>query len=414
MLDFSSYLSPGEGIWWGQLAAEPESLVHTFLDQADQIGPLRAFVGMTWDERLIRHLPAGLEVMSYGGLGNLRWLSKIGRLSVVPCNYSALPRMFAEHRLPCDVGLVQVSPPDADGLCSLGIGVDYVADAIAHTRLLIAEINTQMPATVGSARIPLNRFAAVVECDRPLRESPRHKIGDAETAIARHVANLVEDRDTLQLGVGVIPEAVIEALKDHRDMGFHSGMLSEGVLDLVDRGAISGAYKEIDHGKLVTGAAVGSVKLYHRIEELGAEFKPASYTHAPEVLAQLKSFVAINSAIEVDLTGQVGSELRRGIYVGALGGQADFSRAAASTGARSIIAMRSTSRGESTIRPCLEGGVVTTARSDVDYLVTEHGVAELRGCNLEERARRIIKIAAPEHRDHLDKSLRKLDRSLDR
>jgi acyl-CoA hydrolase len=190
----------------------------------------------------------------------------------------------------------------------------------------------------------------------------------------------------------------------HRDLGMHSGMISDAVATLVDAGVITGAKKEIDTGLVVTGAALGSTRLYQRIPDLPVEFRAASYTHSPEVLAQLRSFVAINSAIEVDLTGQIGAEVRHGVYVGAVGGQADFSRAAANTGARSVIALRSRSRGESTIKPVLRGGTVTTARTDVDYVVTEHGAASLRGATLDERAQRLLAIAAPEHRDELSRA----------
>jgi acyl-CoA hydrolase len=215
---------------------------------------------------------------------------------------------------------------------------------------------------------------------------------------------LIEDGDTVQLGVGPLPSAVVDALTDHHDLGMHSGMISDAVLRLVDAGAITGAKKEIDTGLVVTGAALGSTELYDRIPELPIEFRPASYTHAPGVLAQLRSFVAINSAIEVDLTGQIGAEVRNGHYVGAVGGQADFSRAAANTGARSVITLRARSRGDSTIKPVLRGGTVTTARTDVDFIVTEYGVASLRGATLAQRAHRLAAIAAPEHREELDRA----------
>ena len=152
MIDFSEYLTAGDGVWWGQAAAEPRPLVDALIEQTDRIGPIRAFTGLSWNDQLAISMPDALSMVSYGGLGELRELSKSGRLEVVPCHYSALPRMFAERRLPCDVGLVQVAPPDADGMCSLGVGVDYVADAMPHTPVLIAEINAQMPATLGTRR----------------------------------------------------------------------------------------------------------------------------------------------------------------------------------------------------------------------------------------------------------------------
>jgi acyl-CoA hydrolase len=405
MLDLARYLRPGDGVWWGQGSAEPEPLVNALLDQADAIGPLRAFSGLTWNERLAGRLPQALTVLSYGGLGQLRGLSRHGSLEVVPCHYSALPRMFAQGLLPCDVGLLQVSAPDAEGMVSLGIGVDYTADALAHTGTLIAEINHRMPRTRGTARLPLSAFAATVETDRPLREAPVRAPDAVDRAIGQLVAGLVDDGDTVQLGVGSLPSAVLEALAGHADLGVHTGMITDGVLALIERGVVTGAKKEIDQGLVVTGAALGSAAMYARLHAFPVEFRAASYTHDPAVLSQLRSLVSINSAIEVDLLGQVGSELSRGVHIGAVGGQVDFSRAASLTGARSIIALRAEAGGRSTIGPALRGGVVTTARADVDAVVTEHGVAVLTGCTVAQRARRLVAVAAPQYRENLERSL---------
>lgn len=409
MFDVADFLNPGDGVWWGQGSAEPEPLVNQVLDAVDQVGPIRAFSGLTWNERLSGDLPEKLTVVSYGGLGQLRSLSRHGRLDVVPCHYSAIPRMFASGQLPNDVGLVQVSVPGPDGTVTLGTGVEYVADALRHTRTLIAEINHQMPATVGGPRLPLSAFAAVIETDRPLREAPSKPADDVDRAIAANVAGIVDDGSTIQIGVGALPSAVLDALAGHADLGLHSGMITDGVLTLVEKGVITGARKEIDPGVVVTGAALCSADGYRRIAEHPVEFRPASYTHAPVVLSELRSLVSINSAIEVDLLGQVGAELARGVHIGAVGGQVDFSRAASLTGSRSIIALRSTvgsgERSQSTIVPMLAGGVVTTARVDVDAVVTENGVAMLTGCTVAERALRLIEVAAPEHREHLQRSL---------
>jgi acyl-CoA hydrolase len=402
-LNLARFIKAGDGIWWSQTSAEPTPLITALLDQIDRIGPVRAFVGMTSNTRLTTELPENLRVVSYGALGDLRALSKAGRLEVIPCNYSALPRMFAEGDLPRDVGLVQVSPPDADGMCSLGVGVDYIADAILHTRILIAEVNAQMPPTVGSTKIPLTRFAATIETDRPLLEFIAPSAGRTEAAIAAHVAGLIEDGDTLQLGVGALPSAVLAGLTERSDLGIHSGMISDGIVDLIDRGVITGSRKEIDRGIVVTGAALGSRALYERLRELSIQFRPASYTHSPETLSQLRRLVSINSAIEVDLTGQVNAERRHGTYIGAVGGQSDFSRAASLTGRRSIIALRSRSGTHSTIVPSIR--TVTTSRTDVDVVVTEHGIAELRGQDFRERARRLAAIAAPEFREELQQTL---------
>ncbi len=409
MFDVADFLNPGDGVWWGQGSAEPEPLVNQVLDAVDRVGPIRAFSGLTWNERLSGDLPEKLTVVSYGGLGQLRSLSKQGQLDVVPCHYSAIPRMFASGQLPNDVGLVQVSPPDSSGMVTLGTGVEYVADALRHTRTLIAEINHQMPRTTGGPRLPLSVFAAVIETDRPLREAPSKPADDVERAIAANVAGIVDDGATLQIGVGSLPAAVLEALAGHAKLGFHSGMITDGVLTLVEKGVITGEEKEIDAGIAVTGAALCSTDGYNRLGDFPVEFRPASYTHSPAVLSRLSSLISINSAIEVDLLGQVGAELARGVHIGAVGGQVDFSRAAALTGSRSIIALRSTvgsgEREQSTIVPTLASGVVTTARVDVDAVVTEHGVAMLTGCTVAERALRLIEVAAPQHRDQLERSL---------
>lgn len=402
MIDFADYLRADAGVWWGQAAAEPRPLVDALIEQTERIGPLRVFTGLSWNDQLAVTMHEDVSMVSYGGLGELRELSKSGRLDVVPCHYSALPRMFAERRLPCDVGLVQVSPPDSDGMCSLGVGVDYVADAIPHTPILIAEINAQMPATHGTDRIPLDRFAATIVTDRPLPEDTVRAPGEADRMIAARIAELIDDGDTIQLGVGSLGAATLSALTSHRDLGVHTGMITDGLLGLIDQGVVTGARKEIDTGSTVVGTALGSEELYKRVNDLPVRFLPTSYTHAPQVLSQLRSLVSVNFAVEVDLSGQVGAEVSRGVYVGAVGGQVDFARAAALTGKRSIIALRAKSGDRSTIKAVLDGGVVTTSRSDVDAVITEYGVAHLRGCSIRERAKRMVAIAAPEFRDQLD------------
>lgn len=383
MIDLRRYIAPGAGIWWGQAAAEATPLVDALLDQNVDIG--RAFCGLSWHAR-------DLRLVSYGALGELRTSTN---LEVVPAHYSVLPRLFAEGLLPHDVGLVQVSPPGPDGRCSLGIGTDYTADAVAHTPVLIAEINHRMPVTRGTPGIPVERFAAVVETDRALPGAPDRAPDDTDAAIAAHVATLVADGDTVQIGVGALPAAILDGLTGHTDLGFHSGMLTDGVLDLIDKGVITGAHKEIDRGVAVTGQAMGSADLYGRLDGMPVEFRPASYTHDPAVLSRLRRLVSINSAIEVDLTGQVNAEVAGGRYLGGVGGQADFTGAAARTGARSLIVVRA-----SGIVARLQGPV-TTARADVDIVVTEFGAAELRGCPLPERVWRLAAIAAPEHREPL-------------
>jgi acyl-CoA hydrolase len=405
MIDLRPHIQEGDGVWWSQAGAEATPLVDALLDQVADIGRVRAFSGLSFNRRL-RDVPSELTLVSYGAMGELR---KARGLQVVPAHYSVLPRLFAERVLPGDVGLVQVSPPGPDGVCSLGIGVDYAGDAVRHSRILIGEINHRMPATTGTPGIPVDRFAATVETDRSVPEAPDRAPDVVDGAIAARVAELVEDGDTVQMGVGALPTAIMDGLAGHRDLGFHSGMLTDGVLRLVEKGVLTGRRKEIDEGLLVTGTAIGSAELYARLGDLPVVFRPASYTHDPGVLARLRRLVAINSAIEVDLAGQVNGEALGGRYLGGIGGQADFSGAAARTGARSIIALRSTTGGStaggaSTIVPRLRGPV-STGRADVDAVVTEHGTAWLRGCPHDEYGARLVAVAAPEHRDALSRAL---------
>ncbi|PYE12345.1 acyl-CoA hydrolase [Williamsia limnetica] len=408
MVDFAEYLRPGMGVWWGQAAAEPRPLVDDLLAQAPPLGPLRLFTGLSWNDQLAQSISPADTMFSYGGLGKLRDVGANDQLEVVPCHYSALPRMFAEKRFPSDAGLLQVSSPDDDGMCSLGIGVDYMADALAHTPVLFAEINRQMPAIPGSPRVSIDRFAATILTDRPLQEESSRPVGDPERRIAGHIAGLIEDGDTIQVGIGSTGVAVLEQLAEHKDLGVHTGMVTDGVMRLIDKGVITGRRKEIDRGLAVAGTALGSSELYSRLAGLPVQFRPTSYTHAPSVLSQLSSLVAVNFAIEVDLTGQVGAEMSRGTYLGAVGGQVDFARAAALTGKRSIIALRSENRGRSSIKVALDEGIVTTARADVDCVVTEYGVAHLRGQSLAERTRRLVEIAAPEFREALTEGARRV------
>jgi acyl-CoA hydrolase len=289
------------------------------------------------------------------------------------------------------------------------VTADFAADAALHSRVLIAEINHSLPRSLGSPTIPIERFAAVFESGTALHEHPEPVPDETELAIAAHVARLVEDGDTLQMGVGRIPTAVLRALASHTDLGVHSGIITPAVDALVRLGVVTGGAKAIDRGKVVAGSALGDRAFYDRVlHDPAYEFRPTSYTHSPANLARVGNLVAINSSIAVDLRGQVSAEVKDGRYIGAVGGQGDFARAASSTGRCSIIAQRSTSGGESMIVETLPDGLISTAKSDVDYLVTEHGVADLRGKGFLERAERIASVAAPAFRDGLLESVRRI------
>lgn len=369
--DLSPFIARGDGVVAGQCCAEPFPLLDALL--AAPPPDLRLFVGMTFRDLAI---PEGVEVWSYGGLGRT---GRIPGLRVASCHFSALPRLFAARELPGDVALVQVSPPDATGHCSLGVGADYIADALRSARTVIAEVNDQYPRTTGSS-IACDGLDAVVHTSRPLLEAPAAEPGPVDDAIAAHVAGLVRDGDTLQLGVGALPTAILGALREHRDLRVHSGMVSDAVLDLVEAGAVRGV--------VVSGAALGSQRLFDALDS-GApfEFQPISHTHAPQVLARAGRLCAINSALEVDLTGRAACESAGGRLLGAVGGQLDFLRAAAAGDGTPILALPADRIVEQL------SGPVTTPAADVDWVVTEHGARRLRSLDERGRARALRELS---------------------
>jgi len=401
-LDLARWIRPGDGVLFGQACAEPVGLVDRLIEQSAEIGGLRVFCGLTWRDVLAAPEADALAVVSYGALGRLSKVAAQRPVSIVPCHFSALAGLFAARALPGDVALVQVAPPDAEGRCSLGVDVSYLADALAHARVLIAEVNEQMPATRG-AWLEREAIDVIVPVSRPLLEAPAPPPTHTDDRIADHVAALIDDGDTLQIGVGALPEAILRRLHGASDLGIHSGMIGDAVADLVEAGVITGARKPADPGLIVTGAAIGSRHLFDFLKRSDhVLMRAVSYTHSPATLAQVGRLVAINGGVEVDLTGQVNAEVAGGRHVGAVGGQVDFLRGAAASGGLGIVALPSVvaKTGATRIVPAL-AGPVTTARGDVDLVVTEHGVARLRGLDLQERAAALIAVAAPEHRDDL-------------
>jgi acyl-CoA hydrolase len=385
--DLTPFIAPGDGIVFGQACAEPIALVDAVLEQAPAIGRLRMFAGPTWRSSLSEH-PPEVEVISYGALGQLR---RVRDLQIVPARMSQLPRLFAGRQLPGDVVLVQVSPPDDDGKCSFGVGVDYLADAIEHARVVIAEVNDHCPRSSGPM-LEWERLHAVMRVSRPLLEAPVSEPGEVERAIATHVAELVRDGDTIQIGVGSLPDAIMQALRGHARLGLHSGMITDGVLDLIEQRVLTGAAKPTDAWQAVAGAALGSRRLFDALEERGdIALRPVSYTHSPLTLARVGRLCTINAALEIDLTGQINSEAVAGRALGAAGGQSEFMRAAADHDGTGIVALPA-------VRVVEElHGPVSAARSDVDWVVTEHGARCLRGLTLDERRATLAEIA-PETR----------------
>ncbi|MCC6462305.1 MAG: acetyl-CoA hydrolase/transferase family protein [Saprospiraceae bacterium] len=334
-----------------------------------------------------------------------------GHGDYIPVFLSEIPELFKQGILPIDVALVQVSPPDKHGYCSLGTSVDIARAAVNTARFVIAQVNPQVPRTHGDSLIHLTRFHQLVYCDEPLHTMNfGEKVTEREEQIGRHIANLIEDRSTLQMGIGAIPDAVLSSLGNHKDLGVHTEMFSDGIIPLFENDVINNRYKAIHPNKTVAGFALGSRVLYDYVDDNPAfAFLDIDYVNEPGVIRRNPKVVAINSAVEVDLTGQVCADSIGTYQFSGVGGQMDFMRGAAlSQGGKPIIALTSrTGKGIPRIVPFLKQGAgVVTTRAHVHYVVTEYGVAYLFGKNLRQRARALIEIAHPDDREMLERSCR--------
>src|SRR5512143_1812895 len=336
---------------------------------------------------------------------NVRRAVEEGRADYLPVFLSEVPSLFRAGILPLDVALVTVSPPDRHGYCSLGVSVDVARAAVQTARTVIAQVNPRMPRTHGDGIIHVDAIDYLVEVDEPVHELPAHQISDAERAIGRHCAELVDDGATVQIGIGAIPQATLSALSDHHRLGIHTEMISDGVVDLVEKGVVTGEAKRVHPGKIVAGFAHGSRRLYDFLDDNPlVAMLDIAYVNDTAVIRRNPKVTAINSAIEVDLTGQVCADTIGDLQYSGVGGQMDFIRGAAlSEGGKPIVALPSvTSTGKSRIVPALAtGAAVVTTRAHVHFVVTEHGIADLFGKNLRQRAAALIAIAHPAHRDML-------------
>lgn len=329
-----------------------------------------------------------------------------GRGDYTPCFFSEVPKLF-KTTLPVDVALIQVTPPDNHGYCSLGVSVDYTMTAAKEAKLVIAQVNDQMPRTMGDTFLHVSEIDCFIEYSSPIIELGLPKIGDVERAIGEHCASLVQDGDTLQLGIGAIPDAVLLFLKNKNDLGIHSEMFSDGVVELVEAGVVTNRKKTLHPGKMIVTFLMGSKRLYDFVNNNPTvEMYPVDYVNNPTVIMKNDNMVSINSCVQVDLMGQVCSESIGLKQISGVGGQVDFVRGVTlSKNGRSIMAMPSTAaKGTiSKIVPLLdEGAAVTTSRNDVDYVVTEFGVAKLKGKTLKQRAESLISIAHPKFRAELN------------
>jgi 4-hydroxybutyrate CoA-transferase len=337
---------------------------------------------------------------------NVREAVNEGRADYTPIFLGEVEGLFESGQLPLDVALVQVSPPDPHGFCSLGVGVDSTLTAAKLAKHVIAEVNDQMPRTYGDSFLHLDDFEAIVDASHPLCELPPANIQEVHRAIARNVTTLIEDGATLQLGIGGLPDAVLPELMGHRDLGVHTEMVSDNVIPLIEAGVINGRRKTIHPRKIILGFVLGSKTLFDYVDENPVfEFHPTAYTNDPFLIQQNDRMVAINSALEVDLTGQVCADSLGTYFYSGIGGQVDFLRGAArSRGGKPIIALPATAKGGkvSRIAPVLTTGAgVVTSRGLTHYVVTEFGVASLHGKTIRERAEALIQIAHPDFRNQL-------------
>lgn len=322
-----------------------------------------------------------------------------------PCFFSEIPRLFKNGILPVDVVLMQVTPPDDSGFCSLGVSVDYTLPAAESAKIVIAQMNSLMPRT-GGTKIALDQITYIVERDEPLIELKPPKIGEVESKIGENVASLIPDGATLQLGIGAIPDAVLLFLKGKKDLGIHSEMFSDGVVFLAEAGVVTNRRKTINTGKFTATFLMGTRKLYDFVDKNpNVEMLPVNYVNDPYIIGQHENMMAINSALQVDLMGQVNAEMIGSRQFSGIGGQVDFVRGASrSPGGKAIIALPATAAGGKISRICCDldrGAAVSTSRNDVHYVVTEFGVADLRGKSLRQRAQALIAIAHPGFRETL-------------
>lgn len=410
-----SRVRSGQHVFVGSGCAEPELLVKALTARAAELR----------DVEVLHLLTAGAAPYAAPELAssfrhnaffigpNVRAAVRSGAADYTPCFLHEIPRLIRSGRIPVDAALVQVAPPDARGRFSLGIAVDVVRAAVESARLVVAQVNPRMPRTRGETFLPRSAFDFLVDGDAPLLELPARETVPGSSEIGRHCAALIEDGATLQMGIGAIPDGVLAALRDKNDLGVHTEMFSDGILELLARGVVTGKRKTLRRGKVVTSFCMGTRALYDAVDgDERFQFLPSDYVNDPFVIAQNDRMVSINSALQVDLTGQVCADSIGTRFYSGFGGQVDFIRGASrSRGGRAVIALPSTARQGtlSRIVPTLEPGAgVVTTRADVDYVVTEWGIASLKGRTVRERALALISVADPRFRGELLSRAREL------
>jgi len=408
-----SKVRSGQRVFIGSGAAEPQLLVQALAQRGHELADTQIAHILTLGNAPYADpkLEDGFRHNALFIGPNVREAVAEGRADYTPVFLSEIPRLFRRGKLPIDVALIQVSPPDKHGYCSYGVSVDVTKAAAESARHVVAEVNSNMPRALGDCFIHVDQIHAIVLSDEPLLEAPQGQIDDVAMRIGHQIADIIDDGSTLQLGIGTIPDAVLTCLSDKKDLGIHTEMFSDGVIDLVEKGVINGSKKNIHTGKIVASFIMGSRRLFDFIDNNPmCEFHPTEYTNDPFRIAQHDRMVAINSALQVDLTGQVCADSLGTYFYSGIGGQVDFIRGASrSNEGKPIIALPSTAKNGklSRIVPILTPGAgVVTSRGDVHYVITEYGVADLHGKTIRERALALIHIAHPKFREELTKVAR--------
>ena len=414
-LHWNDFLKSGNRIFIGSNAAVPNALVDHLIENQSGLQDIEAVHILTLSENVwVEPKHADLfkvNVLFIGGK-NVREAIAEGRADYTPCFLSEVPKLFQDQILPIDAALVMVSPPDELGYCSLGVSVDVVSAAVKSAKFVVAQVNQHMPRTSGHSFVHISQINAWIEEDQILPELPETTIDKVTEQLAQNVALLIKNGATLQLGIGKIPDAVLRYLTNHKDLGIHSEMISDGVVDLIKNGVINNRKKTFHKGKTVTTFCMGTQDLYSFVNNNPhVEFYPSEHVNSPVNIARNDNMVSINSAIEVDLSGQVVADSIGYKFFSGIGGQVDFIRGAAlSRGGRPIIALPSTTKGGKVSRivaHLTEGAGVVTSRGHVHYVVTEYGIANLRGKSIRERALELIRVAHPDFRQQLLDEVRK-------
>jgi len=405
-------IGSGQRVFVTGNCSAPQVLLNALVDRASELKDVELIQVLSIGEARYAEpaMEGHIRVNTLFISDNVRPAVNEGRADFTPCLLSEIPGLFSQGILPLDVALIQVSPPDEHGFCSLGVEVGVSKTAAQSAKCVIAEVNPQMPRTLGDAFIHASKLDYIVEVDYELPEVRMGEMNDVCREIGRHAAGLIEDGSTMQMGIGAIPDGVLHHLGGHRDLGIHTELFSDGVVELVERGVVNNERKSLHPGKIVAGFVLGTQRLYRFVDNNPVvEMHPTEYVNDPFIIAQNDRMVAINSAIEVDLTGQVCADSIGARLYSGVGGQLDFMRGAArSRGGKPIIALPSVvetrSGGRfSRIVPTLKlGAGVVTTRNDVHYVVTEFGVADLYGRSIRQRARALIDVAHPDFREELE------------